>query len=782
MPLFRKIAELILLLKWPILLVFSLITLLMMGASLKLQIDPSMEPLFIKNSEEYRYYQEYSRRYGSDEMIAVAMATPDLFTVRHLAKLEELTSQIQKFPQVEKVMSLASVMDIKHKFMGIKIVPALGAFFEGEESLADLRKSILSNPLYVHNLVSGDGKIANLVVYLKISGPEKEKGAGAFIKELNQMLKKEEREGIKFYIAGSPVEQYEFIRLIRHDQFIFVPLIALLLVVTTLLIYRSFACMVLAMTIVFMTLAWTLGTISLLGSELNLMTSLLAPVIMIIAVVNSVYLMNLFFEIRPHHPSLRYSVVLTIEQLGVPSFLTHMTTFLGFFSLTLNSIPAIRSFGIFAALGTFYSYLIELIMTTILLPILPYRRLREFFDERKFFNRVVIHFLENLEVHWKWVIIAGTVATLVFSIIGVRKIRVDTNIVKQMKSDIPLAVATRFIDQNLTGVYSLGFVLRKKDGSTFVDYDTLVKVDRFIQYLEDKPEIPKVNSLVALIKKIHSAKEGNDEAMIIPNDSGLLERYFKGISESEDPEVWKFISTDLREMRIEARMKAVGTTEGAAVEQDIRHYLDQKLGKDFNYHITGNVVLLGKIAQELVHEQAKSFAFAFISILILIAIIFRSLMMGLLAAVPNLVPILAVYGVTGFMGIELSSPTAMIASIVLGMVVDASIQFLYRFRHEFRRRYHYLQSLHHTYRNMGQSMIVSTVILCAGFGSSVFSSFHPTVHFGVMTSLAIFFALICTLVVLPVCLIVLRPFGRERLFMREPRPGEFKVIATSEPP
>ncbi|MBI3316408.1 MAG: RND family transporter [Candidatus Omnitrophica bacterium] len=780
MLLFRKIAEFILLLKWPILLCFVLISLLMMNAAFKLQIDPSMEPLFIKGSEEYRYYQEYNLRYGSDEMIAVAMATPDLFTVRHLAKLEELTSSLKKFPQVEKVMSLASVMDIKHKFMGVKIVPALEAFFEGEESLTELRKNILSNPLFVHNLVSADGKIANLVVYLKTTGPDKAKGAGLFIKELQQLLKKEAREGVEFYMAGSPVEQYEFISLIRRDQFLFVPLIALLLIVTTLIIYRSFACMILSMTIVFMTLTWTLGTISLLGKELNLMTSLLAPVIMIIAVVNTVYLMNLFFEIRPHHPSMRYSVILTIEQLGVPSFLTHMTTFLGFFSLALNSIPAIRSFGIFAAVGTFYSYVIELVMTTILLPILPYRRLREFFDERKFFNRIVINFLENLEAHWKWVILAGAALTFIFSVIGISKIRVDTNIVKQMKPDVPLAVATRFIDENLTGVYSLGFVMRRKNGGTFVDYETLEKVDRFVQYLESKPEIPKANSLTTLLKKINAAKEGEMTEMKITSDPEMLERYFKGISESEDPEVWKYISTDLREMRIEARMKAVGTTEGAAVERDILQYLDQQLGHDFDYHVTGNVVLLGKIAEELVQEQAKSFGFAFAAILILITLIFRSLLMGLLAAVPNLIPILAVYAVTGFMGIELSSATAMIASIVLGLVVDASIQFLYRFRHEFKRRFHYLQSLHHTYRNMGQSMIISTIILCAGFGSSVFSSFHPTVHFGLMTSLAIFFALICTLIVLPVCLMMLRPFGKEKLFKKEPRTDEFKVIVTSD--
>ena len=214
-------------------------------------------------------------------------------------------------------------------------------------------------------------------------------------------------------------------------------------------------------------------------------------------------------------------------------------------------------------------------------------------------------------------------------------------------------------------------------------------------------------------------------------------------------------------------MRAIGTTKGALLEERVREYLQDHMSDFFEYKLTGNVVLLGKIAKSLVHEQAQSFAFAFISILIVIILIFRSIPLGLLAAIPNLIPILAVYGIMGFAGIELSTATAMIASIVLGLVVDASIQFLYRFRKEFQQRSHYIQSLHHTYRNMGQSMVVSTLILCMGFASSVCASFRITVHFGMLTSLTIFLALICSLLVMPAILIMMKPFGPQRLFKRK---------------
>lgn len=768
---FRKIAEFIDHFRWPVLLAMIVSLFIMGNAAMRLKVDPSIEPLFIKKSEEYKYYQAYREKYGSDQMIAVAMATDDLFTDENFRILKNVTKGIQSFDRVERVISLANAQDIRHKFLGVKTELAFKEVEEGDKSVAQMKKRILANELYVSNIVSKDGRIGNIVVYLKTDGDPS--ANGVFIQDLKKYLEDFERPGLKFYMAGAPVEQYEFIHLIHRDQMVFIPTITVILILVTFLIYRSFACMFLSMSIVFTTLVWTMGTIALLGQELNLMTSLLAPVIMIVAVLNATYLINLFFEIRPHHASLKECVLLTIQQLGLPCFLTHFTAVLGFSSLALSPIPAIQSFGLYAALGTFYAYIIEIVLTVLLLPILPYRPKKiDAFDESHFFNRVLIGFLENLEARWRWLILLVTGAVLVLSIFGIRKIEVDTNIVKQMKPSLPLAIATRFIDENLTGVYSLGFVMRRKDGETMVDPATLRRLDEFKTYLEGEPGIAKVNSITTLVKKINEARAGDDDKYEIPGKPELLKLYFKGMVKSGDPELWKMISEDLKEVRIEARMKAIGTTQGAALEDRIREYLDTNMSRYFEYKLTGNVVLLGKISKALVHEQSQSFGFAFASILTVIVLIFRSLRLGMLAAIPNLLPILAVYGFMGYVGIELSTATAMIASIVLGLVVDASIQFIYRFEKEFQHRFHYLQSLHHTYRNVGQSMVLSALILCLGFASSVFASFRITVHFGVLTSLTIFLALLCSLLVMPVFLVMIKPFGPQRLFKRKLKGGD----------
>ncbi len=764
---FKRVALGVMHFRWPMTLALALITLIFASLMISLQIDPSTETLFNKESAAYREYREFSKKFGSDQMVAVAMAADDLFSLNQLLFLKELTARLAEMPQVERVLSLANVMDIQpRRLIGIKVVPALKEVYGHDADAADVakaRESILANELYVNNLVSQDGKAVNILIFLK-PGTTTERSHGSFIRLLLKILSQAENGRRKFYVAGAPVEQYEFIRLIRRDQFIFVPAITVLLVLSTWLIYRSFACMLLAMGIVFMTLIWSMGTIALLGDQLNLVTSLLAPVIMIVATSNSIHVMNLFFFIRSTHTSFRESVMQTMQELGVPSLLSHVTIVLGFFSLASSPVPAIRSFGLYAGLGAVYCYVISMLGLPLLLSILPFRPSVAQVEEDRAINRYLVSFMERIQFHGKWWICGATLLLCAFSVVGISRIRVDTGIVQQMRPDSPLAIATHFIDNHLTGVYGLGFVFERKDKGRFDDPVLLKKIDDFKTFMESLAPIAKVNSVTTLIKKINQAREGGSEGYEIPEDAGRVRFYFRKMTEKGDDDLWKMISKDLRQIRLEARMRAVGTQEGTQVEERALAYLKEHLGQDCTYRLTGNIVLLGHMAKNLVFSQMDGFFYAFVSILALVTFFFRSFKLGLLASIPNVLPVLFIYGIMGFLGIELSTATAMISSIVLGMMVDASIHFMYRFRLEFERRHHYLQAMHHTFRRTGMSLTISTIILATGFGTSVFASFKPTVYLGLFTGLSIIFSLICTLLVLPVMLIFSKPFGRQQTF------------------
>ena len=521
---------------------------------------------------------------------------------------------------------------------------------------------------------------------------------------------------------------------------------------------------------VLMTLIWTMGSIVFLGRDINLVTSLLGPVMMIIAVVNSIHFINLFVIIRRHHrrdpKGIKYVVYITMKQLAKPCFLTHFIAMLGFASLLSDPVPAVQDFGLFAGLGTFYSFVIHMVVVPVLLPILPIALFQEG-PGNLWIEKAIVKFIENIEYRMRRLMVLITILLVLIAVYGVRMLEVDTSLVRQLKPSSALAKATHFIDDHVTGVYTMAFIFRRKDGQPFLTHDSLQKIDDFKAEVEKLSDVRKVNCITSLVKKINLAVENKPEAYKIPDDNKRIDTYLNEMLKRNRKDTLQWISHDFQELRMEARIRAVGTRDGDALDTHIREMIRQQLSADFDCEVTGNVTLLGKMAKKLVDYQMRGFTAAFIAILILIIIFFRSIRIGLLASIPNLLPIVLVYGTMGFLKIELSMPTAMISGIVLGLVVDQAIHFVNRFKMEFKKRRNYLQALHHTYRYVGASLITSNMILCIGFASSVFASFRPTVHFGVLTALTIFIALFCTLIIMPVFLVWMKPFGRTPLFRKE---------------
>ncbi len=765
---FERLSRATVYFRWPLFIIFMGVTIFFARQMPHLVIDPTMDSLFIKKSPEFQYYAEYRQRYGSDQMVVIAMATPDLFTQERLAKLEDLSKAVSEFQEVEHVYSLASVMDLKHKFLGVEMVPAIDSAMTGYRKMSDLKKDILSNELYVKNLVSADGKHATILIYLKPelgrSGLDRD-----FVGKLQDTLRNYQARDIQFYLAGAPVEQVDFINMINRDQFVFVPLIVLLLMVSIFMIYQSLLCVVLAMASVLMTLIWTMGSIVVMGKDINLVTSLLGPVIMIVAVVNSIHFINLFVLIRRHHrrdpKNIKFAILITMKQLSKPCFLTHVTSILGFASLLFDPVPAIQDFGMFASLGTFYSFVIHMVVIPVLLPVLPIA----LFQEGKgnlWIERIIVRFIEHIEFKMRRLIILITILLALVAVYGLRSLEVDTSLVRQLKPTSTLAKATHFIDDHVTGVYTMAFIFRRKDGKPFIDHDSLQKIEDFKTEVETLPDVRKVNCITSLIKKVNLAVENKPEAYKIPDDDKRIDTYLNEMLKRSPKDTLQWISHDFQELRMEARIRAVGTRDGDVLDMRIRELIRQRLSKDFDCEITGNITLLGKMAKKLVDYQMRGFSISFCAILLLVMVFFGSVRVGLLAAIPNLLPIVLVYGMMGFLKIELSMPTAMISGIVLGLVVDQAIHFLNRFKIEFQKRRSYLLALHYTYRYVGTSLVTSNLILCIGFASSIFASFRPTVHFGLLTALTIFIALFCTLILMPVFLVWMKPFGQPKLFIK----------------
>jgi predicted RND superfamily exporter protein len=736
------------------------VTVFLGSQMVSLKVDPSNQSVFVHDDPDYLFYKAFNQRYGSDEIIVIGLQTNEFFTPENLAVLKDLTERIRAIPYVQKALSLASVVNIVPTgLFGAGVRPLIEGVLEGEKSMEKFRQEVFSNELYRDNLISPDGRTAAIVVRV-----EKREGDNEYQKFLIERLRglfgKYRDSRIQFYMTGIPVEQYEFIDYIQRDHETFVPLIVILIAFIALILYQSVMGVLIPMIVVLLTLIWTLGTIRLLGFDLNLVTSLLGPVIMIVSVTNSIHIMNFYRATRGRYSSRYRAIVETMRCLRIPCFLASITTIIGFLALFYNVIPAVKQFGFFAALGTLYGYFITVSLIPVLLPFFKARGAVPLTGRMKFFKRFAVPAME-------WTVRKGSAVIVLLSLVlaagswfGIRRLQVESNILEFLKKDSRLRIETEFVDENLAGVYPVQVIVRREGARSLVEPEVLKRLDVLKSYLESLPDVTKVISIVSIVKKIHQAQtRGGPENYRIPEGKKRLELYFRAMEKSNYADLWDIISRDFSETILTIRVKSVGTRRGNELRAQLEDYLMKNFPPDYDIRLTGNILLLSKLSDALVTNQMKSLGLASLLIFIFLAGLFRSVRLGLIATLPNILPILMIYGLMGFAGIDLSNVTAMISSVVIGLIVDNTIYFIAHYRREFAAHSNYRHGLHGTYLEVGKSVIASALILMLGFSVGMLGSFKPTIYFAALTSLTIFFSLFSVLFLLPACLEIFKPFG-----------------------
>ena len=743
------------------------LALLMVGAvsavlgwsALTLRIDPGVESMIPSGPGDLARLRAFQARFGSDEIVVLAFHSDRLFSRESLDRLDQLTRRAAALPDVARVLSPTNVRDLDGDELGpVPVIPyALVA--AGKLTPEALGARLGSHPLFGGLLVAKDARTASVLVELE--------GARAAADSRNHVvadlrrLAREAGLGSAAFVAGIPVEKADVATYIARDQMIFVPLVFLILAAMTAALYRHPVGMLVPLTTVTLALVWTLGIFGLAGRALNPVTSLMTPVILVMSLEGSIQLFNQYLIARAHGLSRRAALEQAHRRMRTPCFNAALTAAIGFASLLTLPIPAIRDFGLFTALGIMIGYGLTIALTPLLLACLPDLPPR------------VIHAFEPGPVErWlskvvRWVARHRTTTALavgvllVLSILGVVRIHVETDLVRSLRYASPLAAATRFIDAHLTGVNSVEIVVPADPGPTPEILDRVARLEEAIRGL---PGVRKVTGLPDLLARVNRAMHRGDDAYAhLPDgpDAAADVADFVGALDKEAPaDLHRFLADGEGHatLRINARVPALDTGTSQALFAQIRQAAD-RLGLP-NVSLTGNFVVFSDMSTTLVRHQIQGLAVALVLILGVMAVQFRSVRLGLLCAIPNGAPVLMVYGLMGWSGIALSVPTAMIASVVIGTIVDNSIYLLAPFREAFLREAHYVTALGAMVRTSGRAVVFSTVTLAVGFWVGVFSSFVPTVHFAVLAGAAFLLGLISQFVLLPLSLLLFQPLGR----------------------
>ena len=744
----------------PVLGLVAVLTGLLAWEAWHLRVDPGVESMIPLAGGELERLRTFQRVFGTDEVVVLALHSDRLFAKDTLDRIDQLTQRVAALPRVTRVLSPTNVRDLEGDALGpVPIVP-YAAVKSGKLAPEQMGRQLGAHPIFGGLLVAKDARTAAILVELQsVAGdPTAHRDV---VSELRRVAR-EAGSDLTTFVAGIPVEKTDVAAAIARDQRIFIPLVFLIMAVMAALLYRHPVGMLVPLVVVGLALLWTLGLYGLSGRLLNPVTSLMTPVILVMSLEAVIQLLNQYLAARADGLSQPDALTRADRRMRIPCFNAALTAAIGFVSLLTLPIPAIRDFGLFTALGIMVAYGLTIVLTPLLLaslPDVPPRVIRAF--EPGPIERTLARVVRGVSRH-RWLTAITVCALMVVSLAGVLQIRVETDLVRSLRHASPLSAAARFIDAQLTGVNAVEILI---GGISPRDPEALGRVVRFVDGLRGLPDVRKVTGLPDLLARVNRAvHQGNDAYARLPDGPDAaadLADFLAALDKEAPTDLHRFLAeapNGPATLRLIARVPALNTAQSQALFGQIREVAHRQGLADVA--LTGNFVVLSNMSTTLVRHQVQGLAVALLLILAVMAVQFRSIRLGLWCVIPNGAPILVVYGLMGWTGIALSVPTAMIASVALGTIVDNSIYLLARFREAFARQADYVEALTVMVHISGRAVVYSTVTLAAGFWVGVFSAFVPTVHFGILAGTAFILGLISQFVLLPLVLVLAQPLGR----------------------
>lgn len=734
------------------------ITLLItLGASLlipRIHLDNSVDAFFDKKSKSYLDFQSWKEQFGSDEVVIIAFSDKDIFTLDNLGLIARLTRSLESIKYVRKVTSITNVNDISGLENDFIVEPLVKEIPSDPIGLAELKRRALNNPLYIKNLISEDGGTTAIFVELENKGSSYKKET---IESIQGILKKEFPQDKKYYLSGLPAIEYFFTAFMQQDLRTFLPLIFVIILLSLYIAFRNLKKLISSLSVVLITLAWTMAFLYLCGFSINNVTTVIPPIILAYCLSDSIHII-VEISRRAYKGKIgarNDEIAGAFWELLKPCFLTSITTVAGFFSLIISRVPAVRELGLITGAGVSFAFIITF---TFLPAAIKSIRLSPEQPGAAESVRGLEKFLKGVGIFiqkHKVFIIALTTFITIVSVWGLSRIKTETSVLEYFKKDSSLYQATIFIERHLSGVHFLNVSLRAGERDYFKDPKVLRKIEGLEEFLKTFPEVDKTISVGDYLKEINKSFHNEDSAYyVIPDSRKTVEQFLLlyGAGDLRD-----FVNEEWDWTTLRIRLNEHTTSGLKKVIHRIQVYLNENFKDIKEKSVLGQTVLEVEANEAVTRGQTQSLSLAFIVIFGIMFMVFRSFSLGLISIIPNLLPLLMNFGIMGFSGIRLNSATSMISAIGIGIIVDNTIHFLNTCLDKFKETHDYFAAINDTLVIKGRSMLFTSFILFFGFGVVSFSNFVPTEYFGILSALLMVSALLGDIILLPTLIAFFKP-------------------------
>lgn len=584
-----------------------------------------------------------------------------------------------------------------------------------------------------------------------------------------------QKHNIEIKYSGMPYIRVVSAEMIKNEMLMFILLSLFITAFILFLFFRSFKVVGFCMLIIAISVIWAVGSMALLDFKITLLTAMLPPLLIVIGIPNSVFMLNKFHAEYTLHGNKIKSLQRMIRKIGNATLLTNITTACGFATFIVTSSQILKEFGIVASLNIMMVFVLSLILIPCIFSFLAPPSLKQTKHlENKYVNKFVNRLIHLVLEHRKALyIIAGIVIAI--SVFGMSKMHSTGYMVDDLPHDNPIVQDLKFFESNFDGILPLEVMIDTKKKGGAMSLANMNKIDDLDKSIcEDKNISPSLSITTATKYANQAFYNGKEKFFKLPTNQTknfILSYVMKSeLNNGQNSNILNsFVDSTKRYARMTFRMKDIGTKKMEKAEIDVKAKIEKIFPSDkYDVITTGSSILFFKGTQYLVKNLATSLLLAIILIAGFMAWMFSSKRMVVVALIPNLIPLLFTAALMGYFGIPIKASTILVFSIAFGISVDDTIHFLAKYRQELRlTNWNIKESVIIALKETGQSMMYTSVILFFGFGIFSLSSFGGTVSLGILVSITLLAAMFSNLIILPSLLMTLDKMITNKAF-KEP--------------
>ena len=777
--------------------VILIITLISFGYFSKdFKLDASSETLLIEGDPDLEYLEKISERYGSKEFLILTY-TPNegMVTDTSINNLLSLKYKIQSLEWVHSVITLLDIPLLNSSDAPLQ--ERLQNFKTLKDEDIDRNRGfneIKSSPVFRNFVISEDGKTSGIIVNIKknteiqnLANKSKDE-----IEKYKDQIKKQNHQNIleirdviksyesigKIHLGGIPMIADDMMSFIKSDIIVFGIGVLLFIVATLWFVFRKLIWIIVPISSCVFSVIIMMGILGLLGWKVTVISSNFIALMLILTMAMNIHMSTRFLQLKEQNSEMDTFdlIALTTSKMFWPILYTALTTIIAFLSLIFSEIKPIIDFGWMMTLGLITSFIVTFTLLPSLINFVP----KDKISLKKYDGSKVTSFFANISQNYHRSILFITGIIILFSLVGISRLEVENSFINYFSKKTEIYKGMKLIDEKLGGTTPLEVILKfpKKERSKSDDEDdfedwedtsdenedkywfTKDKIDRISSvhnYLDSLPQVGKVLSFSSII----------DVATLLNKNKplGTLEM---GVLYSKIPQSIKteiidpYISIKDNEARINLRI--IDSQENLRrndLIKKINNDLKNKLNlKENEFKLAGVLILFNNLLQSLFKSQILTLGLVMTGIFMMFFILFKNVKLSLIGVVPNFVAAFFILGIIGLLGIPLDMMTITIAAITIGIAVDNSIHYIYRFKEEFNNSNDYHKTLILCHSTVGKAILNTSITIVFGFSILVLSKFIPTIYFGIFTGLAMLLAMVSVLTLLPTLMLLIKPFDR----------------------